>query len=357
MTVDWTIPNWYGGARGARRGPKVKPSGKVGQKIMQRKQLQPSCQSGKVLNPDTGRCVIKTGKIGKKIMQKSTGKQPYTSQKKIVQKSTGKQPYTSQKKIVQKSTGKQPYTGQKQASGKIGKRIIPYTVQKQASRTLRATTWNGARYDKKYKTTVNPDKMCKEHGQFQDFVLLQEADSSTFRPFQAAGFACTEGIRGTAICYKSARFTPTAKKETHKLDNPSRSGTAWALGQKFYDKYSKKTISVVTVHAGHNKNYHDKKKERESLRSFVRSMGDADVHILGGDFNEMTTVVDLNTIGAGFSTRETHKMGANSKIGVKGNGFTNARSSPASSNGGHPTWHSKWGSDHDAIKLTVDLKQ
>ena len=356
--------------------PRVNPSGKVGQKIMQRKQLQPTCQSGKVLNPATGRCVIKTGKIGQQIMQKSTGKQPYTGQKKIVQKSTGKQPYTGQKqapgkigqkimqkstgkqpytgqkKIVQKSTGKQPYTGQKQAPGKIGQKIIPY-----ASMRIKATTWNGARYDNKYKTTVNPDKMCKEHGQFQDFVLLQEADSSTFRPFQAAGFACTEGMRGTAICYKSARFTPTAKKETHKLDNPSRSGTAWALGQKFYDKYSKKTISVVTVHAGHNKNYHDKKKENESLRTFVRSMGDADVHILGGDFNEMTTVVDSNTIGAGFSTRDTHKMGANSKIGVKGKGFTSARSSPASSSGGHPTWHSKWGSDHDAIKLTVDLKQ
>ena len=198
--------------------------------------------------------------------------------------------------------------------------------------------------------------MCKEHGQFRDFVLLQEADRSTFRPFQAAGFACTKGKQGTAICYKSARFNPTAKEQRRKLDNPSRSGTAWALGQKFYDKYSEKTISVVTVHAGHNKNEHDKKKEKESLKTFVKSMGDADVHILGGDFNEMTTVVGPNTIGEGFSTRDTHGMGANGKIGVKGTGFTNASSWPASSSGGHPASHSKWGSDHDAITLTVDLK-
>ena len=45
----------------------------------------------------------------------------------------------------------------------------------------------------------------------------------------------------------------------------------------------------------------------------------------------MTTVVGPNTIGEGFSTRDTHGMGANGKIGVKGNGFTNASSWPASS--------------------------
>jgi hypothetical protein len=54
-------------------------TGKIGQEVLRRKKSPKSasrksasrksaCPSGKILNPDTGRCVLRTGKIGQKVL-------------------------------------------------------------------------------------------------------------------------------------------------------------------------------------------------------------------------------------------------------------------------------------------------
>ena len=49
-------------------------TGKIGQEVLRRKKSQKSasrkstCPSGKILNPDTGRCVLRTGKIGQHVL-------------------------------------------------------------------------------------------------------------------------------------------------------------------------------------------------------------------------------------------------------------------------------------------------
>jgi len=66
------------------------------------------CETGKIINPDSGRCVKKDGKIGKIIATKKLSKSPKKSVKKSPKKSVKKSVKKIPKKSVKKSVKKSP---------------------------------------------------------------------------------------------------------------------------------------------------------------------------------------------------------------------------------------------------------
>ena len=230
-------------------------------------------------------------------------------------------------------------------------RSSPPKQQQQQQQQIRATTFNAAEFDKKYKHKVCPHNFMEQHGQHQDFLLLQEA---TGRGILA--IACSAGMeviscdRGPAIAYDPKRFVPEGTEWTAMI--PAESGTNRGLGQQFLDRRTGLRVNVVNVHAGHNTSSCSKTIAKAGICALQTSWGTSDVDkddavtITGGDFNELTTLLDTTTVGQGCdTTRQTHTMGANDKIGARGTRVSKATSKAVGN----------FGSDHDAVELTVNL--
>ena len=133
---------------------------------------------------------------------------------------------------------------------------------------------------------------------------------------------------------------------------PAESGTNRGLGQQFLDRRTGLRVNVVNVHAGHNTSSSSKTTAKARICALQTSWGTSDVDkddavtITGGDFNELTTLLDTTTVGQGCdTTRQTHTMGANDKIGARGTRVSKATSKAVGN----------FGSDHDAVELTVNL--
>ena len=191
---------------------------------------------------------------------------------------------------------------------------------------IRATTFNAAEYDKRYRHTVHPydfifDKLQKR----EDFVLLQEANRINGIPAEldaqrestVVKYEVVKGPRGLSIMYNSMRFAPYDSSQTDRMCGTV--GTRQMMSQNFRHIRSGRVYHVVNVHAGHNHTKEEKKQACDDVIRFQDSTvaKEAEVTITGGDFNEMTTYVGRYCLGEGVLYRRTHSMGHNDKIGVK----------------------------------------
>merc|ERR1739844_406110 len=109
-------------------------------------------------------------------------------------------------------------------------------------------------------------------------------------------------------------------------------------------------VTVVNVHAGHNGtprkfDWKSAVGAKRDIHEPIHGMGRSDVTLTGGDFNEMTKVMDRSTIGHGYSERRTHSMGANDKVGATGSDVFASSESLGN-----------FGSDHCAIKFSVEVR-
>jgi len=100
-------------------GKCVKRDGRIGKKILaQRKANAPLTKNGKILNPATGKYVKRDGKIGRSILAKR-GISPVKRRVKSTAASTSKKPQTKGDKILNPAIGK--YV---KRDGRIGKSIL-----------------------------------------------------------------------------------------------------------------------------------------------------------------------------------------------------------------------------------------
>ena len=127
-------------------------------------------------------------------------------------------------------------------------------------------------------------------------------------------------------------------------DGWHRNGTA--IAQKFRCTEKGKVVKVVNVHAGHNGtpghvHWRSALGAKKDILKLKRRSGNADVTLVGGDFNEMTELVGKGVVGEGVRHESTHSMGPNDKAGCEGHSMLSAFSWPQRG----------FGSDHYAVKI------